>query len=182
MHIRLMEISRQAGMAEVATGVLHNVGNVLNSLSVSVTLVGGQLRRSDVANLRRATAMLREKNGGLAEFLTSDPKGKLLPEFLGAAADQLADDYEMGRAVRAQGYTLAIPAMGVGHTAAESSAAALFRHELRWTRTIRTVNPAGHVGSFVTHGFAFALMSAVLLARGPRACWWAQYPRRRSGR
>ena len=37
-----------------------------------------------------------------------------------------------------QGYTLAIPAMGVGHTAAEDSAAELFRHELRWTRTIRT--------------------------------------------
>ncbi len=80
-----------------------------------------------------------------------------------AFADQLADDYEIGRAVRAKGYTLAIPAMGVGHTAAENSATALFRHELRWTRTIRTVNPAGHVGSLVTHGFVFALMSGVLL-------------------
>jgi PAS domain S-box-containing protein len=92
MHKQLLETSRQAGMAEVATGVLHNVGNVLNSLSVSVTLVGGQLRRSDVANLRRATAILREKNGCLAQYLTTDPKGKLLPEFLGAAADQLAED------------------------------------------------------------------------------------------
>jgi ceramide glucosyltransferase len=80
-----------------------------------------------------------------------------------AFADHLADDYEMGRAVRAQGYTLAIPAMGVGHTAAESSALDLLRHELRWTRTIRLVNPAGHLGSFVTHGFAFALMAALLL-------------------
>ncbi|MBW8835460.1 MAG: bacteriohopanetetrol glucosamine biosynthesis glycosyltransferase HpnI [Burkholderia sp.] len=80
-----------------------------------------------------------------------------------AFADQLADDYEMGRAVRARGYTLAIPAMGVGHTAAEDSAAGLFRHELRWSRTIRMVNPAGHVGSFVTHGFAFGLMSALFL-------------------
>jgi len=80
-----------------------------------------------------------------------------------AFADQLADDYEMGRAVRAMGYTLAIPAMGVGHTAAETSALELFRHELRWTRTIRLVNPAGHLGSFVTHGFAFALIAALLL-------------------
>jgi signal transduction histidine kinase len=92
MHKQLLETSRKAGMAEVATGVLHNVGNVLNSLSVSVTLVGGQLRRSDIANLRRASAMLRDKNGGLAEFLTTDPKGKLLPEFLWTTADQLADD------------------------------------------------------------------------------------------
>ena len=80
-----------------------------------------------------------------------------------AFADQLADDYEIGRAVRANGYTLAIPAMGVGHTAAEDSIRDLFRHELRWTRTIRLVNPAGHLGSIVTHGFAFALLAAVLL-------------------
>jgi ceramide glucosyltransferase len=75
-----------------------------------------------------------------------------------AFVDQLADDYEIGRAVRAKGYTLAIPAMGVGHTAAEDSFRDLFRHELRWTRTIRLVNPAGHLGSIVTHGFRFALL------------------------
>jgi ceramide glucosyltransferase len=80
-----------------------------------------------------------------------------------AFADQLADDYEIGRAVRSKGYTLAIPAMGVGHTAAEDSFRDLFRHELRWTRTIRLVNPAGHLGSIVTHGFAFALLAAILL-------------------
>jgi ceramide glucosyltransferase len=84
-----------------------------------------------------------------------------------AFADQLADDYEMGRAVRDRGYTLAIPAMGVGHTAAENTLLELFRHELRWTRTIRLVNPAGHLGSFVTHGFAFALMAASLLGFNP---------------
>jgi ceramide glucosyltransferase len=78
-------------------------------------------------------------------------------------ADQLADDYEMGKAVRGTGYTLAIPAMGVGHTAAEDTAADLLQHELRWNRTIRMVNPAGHAGSIVTHGFAFALMSAIFL-------------------
>ena len=84
-----------------------------------------------------------------------------------AFADQLADDYEMGRAVRSKGYTLAIPAMGVGHTAVENSALELFRHELRWTRTIRLVSPAGHLGSIVTHGFAFALMAAAVLGFNP---------------
>lgn len=80
-----------------------------------------------------------------------------------AFADQLADDYAMGRAVRARGYTLAIPALGVGHTAAEKTACELLHHELRWTRTIRFLNPLGHLGSIVTHGFAFALMAAILL-------------------
>jgi len=50
-------------MAEVATGVLHNVGNVLNSVSVSATLVNDRMRRSKAGNLRRAAAMLREQNG-----------------------------------------------------------------------------------------------------------------------
>jgi len=84
-----------------------------------------------------------------------------------AFADLLADDYEIGRAVRAQGLGLAIPALGVAHAAAEDSLGELVRHELRWTRTIRTINPAGHLGSFVTHGFAFALMAAILLDFAP---------------
>ncbi len=64
-------------MADVATGVLHNVGNVLNSVSVSATLVAQRLRRSTIANLRRATTMLRGHNGTSAAFLHDDPKGKL---------------------------------------------------------------------------------------------------------
>ena len=86
LNRQLIDTSRQAGMADVATGVLHNVGNVLNSVSVSATVVADRLRRSKVANLRRATAMLREQNGRLAEFLTTDPKGKLIPEYLDTVA------------------------------------------------------------------------------------------------
>jgi ceramide glucosyltransferase len=88
-----------------------------------------------------------------------------------AFADYLADDYEMGRAVRAKGYTLAIPALGVGHTAAETTMGELFRHELRWTRTIRLVNPVGHLGSVVTFGFPFALISALLTGFSPVSLW-----------
>ena len=90
LNRQLVDTSRHAGMADVATGVLHNVGNVLNSVSVSATLVGERLRRSKVTNLRRATGMLREQNGHLAEYLATDPKGKLLPEYLGTVAEQLA--------------------------------------------------------------------------------------------
>jgi PAS domain S-box-containing protein len=90
LNRQLVDASRSAGMADVATGVLHNVGNVLNSVSVSATLVGERLRRSKVANLQRATAMMRDKNSHLADFLTTDPKGRLLPEYLGTVAEQLA--------------------------------------------------------------------------------------------
>jgi len=90
LNRQLMDTSRQAGMAEVATGVLHNVGNVLNSVSVSATLVVERLGRLKVDNLRRATALLREQNGRLVEFLTTDPKGKVIPEYLATVTDQLA--------------------------------------------------------------------------------------------
>jgi len=94
LNRKLVETSRHVGMAEVATGVLHNVGNVLNSVSVSATLVNDRLRRSKAGNLRRAAAMLREKNGHLAEFLTVDPKGKMLPDYLCKVADELADEQD----------------------------------------------------------------------------------------
>jgi len=92
LNRQLIDTSRHAGMADVATGVLHNVGNVLNSVSVSATLVGERLRRSKVTNLRRATTMLRKQNGHLAEFLTTDPKGKVLPEYLDTVAEQMAEE------------------------------------------------------------------------------------------
>ncbi len=91
-HKRLLVVSRQAGMAEVATGVLHNVGNVLNSVSVSASVVCDRLRKSEVGSLHRAAAMLQGQNGRLAQFLTDDPKGRLLPEYLAKASQLLATE------------------------------------------------------------------------------------------
>ena len=82
LHVQLVDASRHAGMAEVATGVLHNVGNVLNSVNVSATLIAERLGQSKTTNLVRATALLSDKNGSLAEYLTTDPKGRLLPGYL----------------------------------------------------------------------------------------------------
>lgn len=91
-HKQLVLVSRQAGMAEVATGVLHNVGNVLNSVSVSATVVCDRLRQSEIENVQRAATMLEDQNGGLARFLTEDPKGKLVPEYLAKASKHLASE------------------------------------------------------------------------------------------
>ncbi len=79
---KLLETSRLAGMAEVATGVLHNVGNVLNSVNVSASLVIEKLRRSKAPMLVEAAALLTSKNGTLADYLTNDPAGKKLPPYL----------------------------------------------------------------------------------------------------
>ena len=79
---KLMETSRLAGMAEVATGVLHNVGNVLNSVNVSAGIVLDKLRRSKAAKVGQTAELLIGRNGSLAEFLTDDPNGQKLPTFL----------------------------------------------------------------------------------------------------
>ena len=90
----LMLASRQAGMAEVATGVLHNVGNVLNSVNVSTTLLRDQVRKSETCALLKATELLKQKNGELGAFLTADPRGKLMPEFIIQIAEQLRKERE----------------------------------------------------------------------------------------
>ncbi len=89
---QLVDTSRQAGMAEVATGVLHNVGNVLNSVNVSSTLVADSVRKSRLSYLTKAVALLREHDADLAAFLTTDPKGKQLPGYFSTLATHLAGE------------------------------------------------------------------------------------------
>jgi signal transduction histidine kinase len=79
---RIIKLSREAGMAEIATGVLHNVGNVLNSVNVSTTLVAGKIRESRVDNLVALIGMLEEHSGNLPEFLGTDPKGRRVLPYL----------------------------------------------------------------------------------------------------
>ena len=90
IHKQLLDASRQAGMAEVATGVLHNVGNVLNSVNVSATLIAEQIKNSRAANLSRVSALLREHEADVAAFISSDPKGKQLPAYIGQLAEQVS--------------------------------------------------------------------------------------------
>jgi signal transduction histidine kinase len=92
LHKQLVDNSRLAGMAEVATNVLHNVGNVLNSINVAVTLVDEQVRKSRVADLRRLAKLLAEHAGDRADFLTRDPKGQMVPDFIGHLAEQLGSE------------------------------------------------------------------------------------------
>jgi DNA-binding LacI/PurR family transcriptional regulator/signal transduction histidine kinase len=89
---KLIETSRLAGMSEVATGILHNVGNVLNSVNVSAALVADQLRHSKVANVARACELLRAHETDLAAFLCGDPKGKMVIPYLTNLAEALASE------------------------------------------------------------------------------------------
>ncbi|HTE53974.1 MAG TPA: ATP-binding protein [Kofleriaceae bacterium] len=91
MSRELLAVSRRAGMAEISAGVLHNVGNVLNSVLVSATTLREQLHGARIANLVKAARMLEEQGGDLAGFLATD-RGKLLPPYLVQAAGQVASD------------------------------------------------------------------------------------------
>src|SRR5581483_7595678 len=93
LHNQLVEASRHAGMAEVATGVLHNVGNVLNSVNVSSTLLADRLRKSRASNVARAAELLKERNGDLAEWLATDERGKMLPTYLAELGKHLATEH-----------------------------------------------------------------------------------------
>jgi PAS domain S-box-containing protein len=94
MHRSLMDASRQAGMAEIATGILHNVGNTLNSVNVSAGLVAERLRGLRVTGLSKAVELLRENAAGLGPFLTEDSRGRQLPVYLGAFSEQLTQERE----------------------------------------------------------------------------------------
>ncbi|HEX4807699.1 MAG TPA: two-component regulator propeller domain-containing protein [Bryobacteraceae bacterium] len=78
----LMELSRRSGMAEVATGVLHNVGNVLNSVNVGATVIADKLRESRTENLTAAVNLLQEHAGHLSTFVETDPKGQRVLPYL----------------------------------------------------------------------------------------------------
>jgi PAS domain S-box-containing protein len=89
---KLRDASRQAGMAEVATGVLHNVGNVLNSVNVSAVVVTDHIRQSSVSHLDKAVALLRQ-NEGNNTFLTSDGNGRKLADFLAQLSTQVQAEH-----------------------------------------------------------------------------------------
>lgn len=86
----LVATARRAGMAEVATNVLHNVGNVLNSVNVSAALVDQQVRASKGLALGKVVQLLQRHQSGLGHFFNHDDKGKLLPDYLDKLAQSLA--------------------------------------------------------------------------------------------
>jgi signal transduction histidine kinase len=88
----LMKSARSAGMAEIATSVLHNVGNVLNSVNVSATIVAGKLKESEIPSLAKVSELLASNQNDLGQYITADERGKLIPSFLADLANCLGDE------------------------------------------------------------------------------------------
>jgi PAS domain S-box-containing protein len=94
VHRQLLDASWQAGMAQVAIFVLHNVGNVLNSTNVSASLIAHKIRNSKAVNMSKAVALLRAHQNDLGNYFVSDAKGRQLPEYLAKLSEHLALERE----------------------------------------------------------------------------------------
>ena len=90
----LITLARAAGMAEVATDILHNVGNVLNSVNVSAHLLAEQLLQSKVSGLKKAADLVAEHADDLPRFVAEHPQGIRLAEYLIRVSQHLTDEHE----------------------------------------------------------------------------------------
>jgi signal transduction histidine kinase len=101
---QLVDSARTAGMSEIATGILHNVGNVLNSVNVSAGMVAQRVQGSKLPKLERLLEMVEAQGEDLARFLETHPKGKHVVPFLGEVTRTLRGDHdEIEREVRSLG-------------------------------------------------------------------------------
>jgi PAS domain S-box-containing protein len=91
---KLLETAREVGMAEVATGVLHNVGNVLNSVSVTAESVQKRVRNSKISYLSDVVALLEEHANELGTFMANEERGKKIPTFLANLSKELVDEQQ----------------------------------------------------------------------------------------
>jgi two-component system, NtrC family, sensor kinase len=90
----LIETSRKAGMADIANGVLHNIGNVLNSLNISTSITEKRLRELPIGRMKQAIELMVNNSESLGSFMTQTKQGPLLPGFLSASADRLLVEQE----------------------------------------------------------------------------------------
>jgi signal transduction histidine kinase len=86
---KLRESSHQAGMAEIATGVLHSVGNVVNSLGIANATIRRDIKALRLEQLEQATALIRANRASLASYLTDDARGRNLPDYMPALSAQI---------------------------------------------------------------------------------------------
>ncbi len=86
----LSAVSRRAEMAHIASTVIQSVGETINSVNTSTKMVSDQMKHSKIANIVRIGVLIREHGTGLAAFMTQDPRGQKLPEYIAELAEHLS--------------------------------------------------------------------------------------------
>ncbi|MCE3230221.1 MAG: luxQ [Alphaproteobacteria bacterium] len=92
LNNQLIMSARRAGMADISTSVLHNVGNVLNHLNTSVTMIHDKIDQSKISNLLKISKLLSEHQEDMDAFLAKDPQGQLIPNYIIKLADIWSED------------------------------------------------------------------------------------------
>lgn len=87
-----LQNAHAAGMSEISTGILHNIGNIVNSANVSIEEMIKITQQSKLKGLRKINSLLEEEKNSLGQFLTTDPKGKLIPEYLQQVTETLTEE------------------------------------------------------------------------------------------
>jgi PAS domain S-box-containing protein len=186
LHQQLVDASRKAGQAEVASSVLHNVGNVLNSVNVSVSLISDRLRHKKSENLAKAVGLFREHQADLSNFISHDPHGAMLIPYLEGFAQHYAQEEErMIEEIRSLGehvnHIIEIVAMqhnyskagavvekvdlvGLAESALQMQSAAFLRHSVR---VVREFDP---VPTIVADKHRILQILVNLLQNAKRAC------------
>jgi two-component system, NtrC family, sensor kinase len=162
-HQQLVEASRQAGMAEVATNVLHNVGNVLNSVNVSASVITDQIERSKASGLSRLVALLDEHRDDLGRYIANDPRGRHVPAYLSQLSEHLQAERDsnlkelviLRKSIdhineivamqqsysKVSGVTQAVNVIELVEDSVRMNAGALQRHGIRLVRDFQDVPP-----------------------------------------
>lgn len=89
----LVQTAHRAGMARVATEMLHNVGNVLNSVNISCEQIDESLDNFAIEKLLKANELLQNNKTDIQSFLTGHPQGKFLPDFYSAIGHEMEKSY-----------------------------------------------------------------------------------------
>jgi len=90
---RLMDLSRQAGKAQVASSVLHDVGNVMASISCTTETLRSMLQNSRLQRLRQVGELLAPHADNVAQFLSEDPRGRQVLPYVCQLAARWSEEY-----------------------------------------------------------------------------------------
>ncbi|QRK13758.1 HAMP domain-containing protein [Archangium violaceum] len=94
IHLQLVQTARRAGMAEIATNVLHNVGNVLNSVYTSAQLAKERMANMRLEHVGRVAGMLQENQSDIGSFLTQDARGRNVMPFMSKLGQNLLEEQQ----------------------------------------------------------------------------------------
>ncbi len=86
---QVVEMARASGMAEIASNVLHNVGNVLTSAVIDVEQARTQVESSRVSRMAQLSTLLNQHRDNLADFFTRDPRGSRMPSYISTLTEEL---------------------------------------------------------------------------------------------